>query len=49
MYLKQKEDSTAYDTTSKVKISIVSMLEKINREEELRRIHNFIQRIYIKK
>lgn len=37
------------DTAKKIKQSILSMIENISREEDLQRIHNFIQRIYLKK
>lgn len=37
------------ETAKKIKQSILSMIENISREEDLQRIHNFIQRIYLKK
>lgn len=37
------------ETAKKIKQSILSMIENISGEEDLRRIHNFIQRIYLKK
>lgn len=35
--------------TNRIKRSIISMLDKISEESDLIRIHNFIQRIYLKK
>lgn len=43
----EKVENQAEDQSIKIKQSIIYMLEKINQENYLRRIHNFIQRIYI--